>query len=189
MIQGQLFADTFERQAFRPRPGFESDEEYTPQWLIDLIENFQGETETDPCWSPHSFVRPQAYAWQWHQDGLTRDWFGSILMNMPYSKPGPWIRRALEHHHRTGAPVTIIARADSTTKAHDGIRWSTRDVKGAYQVDLTSRVVFHAPFSDRKPTAAKFNSRLYVLSKRKRDAAAIRCFGVVGDVNPIGGMR
>ena len=97
-------------------PGKESDECYTPAWILELAARAMGgPIETDPAWSPRSLVRPTAHAWTHHDDGANRPWFGRVWVNPPYSKPDPFMVRASEHAAMGRGPVIALVKLDPTT--------------------------------------------------------------------------
>ena len=60
------------------------DEWYTPRWIIDEL----GPFDLDPC-APPIEVRPYEIAptaYTWDDDGLSREWYGTVWMNPPYSR-------------------------------------------------------------------------------------------------------
>ena len=69
-----------------------SDSACTPRWLTDLLP----EVDLDPCSNPRSTVRAgTAYSLESGDDGLFLPWRGKVFINPPYSKPMPWIGRAI----------------------------------------------------------------------------------------------
>lgn len=73
----------------------DSDERYTPHWVFDGL----GLTfDLDPC-SPvggGDFV-PAAHKFTRLDDGLSRDWFGLVWCNPPFSDATAWADRFREH--------------------------------------------------------------------------------------------
>lgn len=55
---------------------------------------FRGKIDTDPCWSPRSFVRAST-CYTKLEDGLAQPWSGRTILNPPWSDPGPWIECAI----------------------------------------------------------------------------------------------
>lgn len=48
-------------------------------------------------------------------DGLSLDWGTSTYVNPPYSKPTPWIQKAIEESKK-GNTVVMLLRGDTSTK-------------------------------------------------------------------------
>ena len=76
--------------------GVSSDEWYTPQWIIDVL----GEFDLDPC-SP--IDRPFDTAkvhYTKEDDGLSRVWSGRVWLNPPYSRPlvEQFVKKMSEHN-------------------------------------------------------------------------------------------
>lgn len=92
-----------------------SDECYTPSSILDPVAELLGGIDTDPAWSPSSLVRPRVHGYTIAQDGLTRPWAGSVWLNPPYSKPGPWVQRAAEHAAE-GHKVALLVNNDPSTQ-------------------------------------------------------------------------
>ena len=72
-----------------------NDELYTPKWIFDsLAVTF----DLDVCAPIEGPLNTPAKAWYSElDDGLSKDWFGRVWMNPPYSKPSPWIKKWLSH--------------------------------------------------------------------------------------------
>ena len=49
-------------------------------------------------------------------DGLNVEWVGNVFVNPPYSNVTPWIKRAIDHHNKTGHTVVMLLKHDSSTK-------------------------------------------------------------------------
>ena len=65
-------------------PTVSTNDWYTPQWIIDRL----GPFDTDPC-APPKDVRPFDIApisWTKDDDGLSREWRGTVWLNPPYSR-------------------------------------------------------------------------------------------------------
>lgn len=71
-----------------------SDEWYTPQHIFEALNL---EFDLDPCSPESGSVVPAKHRYHLPGDGLTASWFGLIWLNPPYSKPGPWVDKWLEH--------------------------------------------------------------------------------------------
>lgn len=71
-----------------------SDEWFTPKHIFDALGL---EFDLDPCSPIEGSVVPAKQRYSLPFDGLTAPWFGLVWMNPPYSKPGPWVDKWLEH--------------------------------------------------------------------------------------------
>ena len=72
-----------------------SDEWYTPKHIFDAIGlTFDLDVAT-PC--NETIHTPHIRRYCPCQDGLSREWGGLVWMNPPYSKPGPWVEKWLDH--------------------------------------------------------------------------------------------
>lgn len=73
---------------------FNSDQHFTPSWVFDAL---GVEFDMDVASSELQTYVPAKLKLTKKEDGLTKDWFGLVWMNPPYSKPTPWIDKFLEH--------------------------------------------------------------------------------------------
>lgn len=75
----------------QPKPN--SDEWFTPRWILDRLGNF----DLDPCTAKK---RPWSNArinYTQQDDGLKQKWFGRVWLNPPYSQLSWWLERLSEH--------------------------------------------------------------------------------------------
>lgn len=72
-----------------------SDDYYTPKAVFDALGI---RFDLDVCAPPGGveWVPAEKY-YTMAEDGLTAPWWGRVWMNPPYSNPGPWVRRFLDH--------------------------------------------------------------------------------------------
>lgn len=74
---------SFERLAIKA-----TDEWYTPKEILDILSPF----DLDPC-APMAPLWPTAQTmWNKQDDGLSKDWFGRVWLNPPYSRPLTTVR-------------------------------------------------------------------------------------------------
>ncbi len=85
-------------------PTVSSDEWYTPKWIIDTL----GPFDLDPC-APPIEVRPYEIAptaYTKDDDGLSREWHGTVWMNPPYSRV--LLRRFCERMTAHGNGIALL---------------------------------------------------------------------------------
>lgn len=78
-----------------PSQAAATDERYTP---ADLFAALGVAFDLDPA-SPVAGVDhvPAGARYTIHDDGLSRPWYGRVWLNPPFSAPGPWVERFVEH--------------------------------------------------------------------------------------------
>ena len=93
-----------------------SNEWYTPQYIIDWIEEHFQEIYTDPCASKHSKIGRINYTIE--ENGLTKPWRLFTFVNPPYGRDiKKWIKKAYEESKKSyncGVVMLIPARTDTT---------------------------------------------------------------------------
>ncbi len=65
-----------------------------------MAEQWPGGIDLDPCHDPDPgclVVAELVYDARAGQDGLVLPWKGKVFVNPPYSDPGPWALRAVQH--------------------------------------------------------------------------------------------
>ncbi len=70
----------------------------SPTWILDLFKGY-----FDPCPLNHKI------------NGLKINWKKKNYVNPPYSKPKPWIEKAIEENKK-GKIVVMLLPVDTTTK-------------------------------------------------------------------------
>lgn len=88
----------------------ENDEWYTPSWFFDAL---GVEFDMDPCspGRPPSNV-PAKICYTKAENGLGRDWIGSVWLNPPFSSKREWYEKLVEHGDG-------IALMPARTETHD----------------------------------------------------------------------
>lgn len=72
-----------------------SDEYYTPLHIIEALGHF----DLDPATPVHPKWRTADVMFNKEDDGLSKEWFGRVFLNPPYSNPlvGQFMKRMAEH--------------------------------------------------------------------------------------------
>jgi hypothetical protein len=85
-----------------------NDELYTPKWIFDsLVIQF----DLDVCAPFEGPLHTPAKAWfSKLDDGLSKDWFGCVWMNPPYSKPLPWTTKFRDNANGVALIPTTIGK-------------------------------------------------------------------------------
>lgn len=85
----------------------EADERYTPNWIFDTL---GVEFDLDPC-SPVGGIEgaPIKYYFTAEDDGLSKEWFGNVWVNPPFSNPKPFMERLIQH----GRGIALIRISQS----------------------------------------------------------------------------
>jgi hypothetical protein len=88
----------------------ENDEWYSPSWLFEALGT---EFDLDPCspGTPPSTVPARALFTK-VENGLAREWIGSVWLNPPFSSKGIWYERLIAHGDG-------IALMPAKTETHD----------------------------------------------------------------------
>ena len=104
----------------------ETDERYTPQWLVRALGRF----DLDPCSPVGGPLHGQATAWLTkHDDGLAQPWHGRVFMNPPFSNAAPWVARFLDHSNGIALlPVSNAKWRTAAMRAADLV-WMPDDIK------------------------------------------------------------
>ena len=72
-----------------------NDECYTPKWIFDKL-GLTFDLDVAHPISNKTYV-PALNKFTIEDDGLSKEWFGRVWMNPPYSKPSPWVAKFIQH--------------------------------------------------------------------------------------------
>ena len=91
---------------------------YTPPRILDAARNAMGWINLDPASSDvaQTLVKADHYFTE-EDDGLTKDWFGSVWLNPPYAKG--WVKKfmdKLHHEYIYGEVTQAIALVNNGTE-------------------------------------------------------------------------
>lgn len=109
-----------------PAQGPDTDERYTPLWLVESLGTF----DLDPCSPIDGPLHGQASRWFSKQDdGLSQPWHGRVFLNPPFSNAAPWVDRFLQHAN--GIALLPVSNSRWRTKAmrQAELMWMPDDIK------------------------------------------------------------
>ena len=94
----------------------------TPPEIVRGLEAEFGAFTLDPCCTAITAKAPTFYTPE--TDGLSKPWSGNVFLNPPYSKPGPWLRKAREETEsgRARLVVALLPVSTDTRWFHDYVR-------------------------------------------------------------------
>lgn len=70
-----------------------SDHWETPPEVVAALEAEHGPFDLDPCCRAKTAKAPAFFTEE--QDGLSQPWRGRVFLNPPYSRPAPWLEKAI----------------------------------------------------------------------------------------------
>ena len=166
------FVQTGELPARSVHFSSDSTQWYTPPHIIERVRRSLGSIELDPCAEPEKTV-PALNHFTEQDDGLSREWHGTVYMNPPYGKGDkgivPWIKKLLEEYE-SGRVTAALALVPSRTDT----AWFTmlRDYPRCF---IRGRLKFSGYHN-----SASFPSAAFYLGDD--EAAFIRAFEDLGDI-------
>lgn len=104
-----------------------SDHWSTPIDIVRELEIEFGKFDLDPCCRPETAKAPKFYTPE--EDGLSKPWFGNVFLNPPYSKPAPWLQKAIKEISALNCDVVVALLPVRTDT-----RWFHEHVKSVAQV-------------------------------------------------------
>jgi phage N-6-adenine-methyltransferase len=160
----------------------ESKEWYTPQKVIDATLAVLNQIDLDPCAETVPYSRlyniPASRHYTKVDDGLSKEWIGTVYMNPPYGDEIPlWVAKLVEQHEQWGrvtqAIMLVPARTDTV--------WfrMLRDYPVCF---VTGRLNFRTP-ADREQgpgQSSPFPSAIFALGVPRK--LFLQVFGQLGDV-------
>ena len=77
----------------------------TPKWLMEIFKDWY-----DPC--PYDLDYTEGIS---EHNGLFPEWGDKTYVNPPYSKPLPWVEKAIKENKK-GKMIVMLMRMDTSTK-------------------------------------------------------------------------
>ena len=128
----------------------ESNEWYTPKYIVDFLEGKYGKITLDPCASEQTKIGILNYTKK--EDGLTKEWKEDfVFVNPPYGREiSKWVKKSYEEHKKYNNKIALLipARPD-TTYWHDYIFPNYKTIyfiKGRIKFLSSQKESLSAPF-------------------------------------------
>jgi len=100
-----------------------SDDKYTDTWLTppEIIKSV-GQFDLDPCAALNMPWETATTMWTIEDDGLSKEWYGRVWCNPPYSDVVPWFKRMAQH----GNGIVLTFARTETAYYHEYV-WGVAD--------------------------------------------------------------
>jgi len=125
-----------------------TDSYLSPEWMLKMFEDW-----FDPCPLDDNPII----------DALKIDWKDKTYVNPPYSKPLPFVEKAIEESKK-GKIIVMLLRVDTSTK------WFAKIIESkAHILWLNGRIKYRrTDYTYHKPTPANFASMLVIFYPEKK---------------------
>lgn len=94
-----------------------NNEWYTPKSIVDVARQVLGYINLDPasCEAANKIVRAECYYTK-ETNGLSRQWFGKVWLNPPYSRDliGPFIEKLARSRSQIDCAIVLVNAATAT---------------------------------------------------------------------------
>jgi phage N-6-adenine-methyltransferase len=88
----------------------------TPVALYSKLYTIFGPFHLDPCTTEDNILGTEKFYYLPKYDGLLEPWYGRVFMNPPYSKPRPWLEKAIEEVRKGNATSVLgLIKCDMST--------------------------------------------------------------------------
>lgn len=141
-----------------------TDSESTPPEFISYIENKFGKIGLDVAANKVNKVCENYYTIE--DNGLMQSWYtrqGIVWCNPPYSRPGPWVDKAIEEYHKGANTIVMLLKCDTSTKLFKEIFEFCETNIGGTLYFVQPRISFIDHNDLGRKTAAKFPNMLFVV--------------------------
>lgn len=98
-----------------------SDEWYTPECVWRKVQDFFGVISLDPCSNSHDRPNvPAQNVYTKEDDGLSKEWYGKVFVNPPYSKVKVWTEKLVsEVDSGRTIEACLFPKVDTSTRWFD----------------------------------------------------------------------
>src|SRR5262249_34517601 len=113
----------------------DTDERYTPHWVVDAARQVLGRIDTDPatCAAAQAIVQART-PYTKADNGLLRLWSGTVWCNPPFSDPLPWVKKLIAHYRAGDVPAAILLLNLAGTPEWAHMLW-----RGGYPVCVVAK--------------------------------------------------
>ena len=114
-VNGQLSTDGADAVPVSQRDGYDSDEWYTPRWVIEAARSVMGEIDLDPasCALAQDVVQAGLF-WSKTQGGERMGWFGRVWLNPPYSAPALFVEKLMSEYRDGSVKQAVVLLNNAT---------------------------------------------------------------------------
>ena len=85
----------------------DTDERYTPAWVLKLTESVMGSIDLDPAADPQRRIQAKKHITK-NEDGLTQGWSGKVFLNPPFSNSSDWVKHLCIYFHSGAVTEAIV---------------------------------------------------------------------------------
>ena len=146
-----------------------TNEWYTPDEVITYVKYLYETIDLDPCTNSKTNPNVKATAYfDIFDNGLEKDWFGSVYVNPPYGREiGKWVDKCLhEYASNHVEEILLLAPARVDTK------WFAK-IAGFHWCSISGRLKFKSSSGERNP--APFPSAMIYIGYRPEEFDIVFC--------------
>ena len=103
----ELLDTSWTRVVRNTKSNQDTDERYTPDWVLDLSRKVMGGIDLDPASDPKQRV-PALNHFTKEDNGLERGWSGRIFLNPPFSNTSDWVKHLCIYFHSGAVTEAVV---------------------------------------------------------------------------------
>ena len=85
----------------------DTDERYTPSWVLELVDSVLKGIDLDPASDPRKRVQAKRHFTK-KDDGLAQGWSGKVFLNPPFSNSSEWVKHLCVYFHSAAISEAIV---------------------------------------------------------------------------------